>query len=287
MAEETVRINLDFETTGNAPESANKLTRSLQDVEKQANKTREQMQRLSQVGMQLAGVGAAITGPFLLAMKKWYDTASKGDGERKDAIEKISQMQADADKERVKALDKYSDESAKNEAERIKALESINAKIAEAYEVQKKSAEDYESNRKQIASDRRETLADIDAEIEKLKTKGTLNASERDQLRELYIDRKKEEAKYRKLVAENFNKRQAELRAFNQAQFKLAAEKVAVEQAAAAAQQKTEREKMAALQKYNASVRKAAEEQAQAQSSVDPLVERMAAAYALPSPVAG
>lgn len=56
-----------------------KVEKSLKDVEAQANRTREKMEKLAQVGNRLALVGGAITAPFILAMKKYLDMAKADD----------------------------------------------------------------------------------------------------------------------------------------------------------------------------------------------------------------
>jgi uncharacterized protein YukE len=74
MADRTIDIDLVLNTSGNAVRGAKQLERSLEDVEKQANETREKMERIAQVGARLAGVGAAIVAPFALSLKKFVDT---------------------------------------------------------------------------------------------------------------------------------------------------------------------------------------------------------------------
>ncbi len=84
MAERTIDIILNMETNDAALASTNKRVKELADgfkkVEQQANKTREQMAKLAQVGQKMALVGGAIVAPFALAMKKYVDTMGKTEG---------------------------------------------------------------------------------------------------------------------------------------------------------------------------------------------------------------
>ena len=65
-------LNLDAKKTG---QGAAVAVKSLKQIEEQANKTREKMEKLAQVGTKMALLGGAITAPFILAMKKYVDTA--------------------------------------------------------------------------------------------------------------------------------------------------------------------------------------------------------------------
>lgn len=56
------------------------LEKALKDVEAQADKTRNKMQKLANVGRSLALVGGAIVAPFALAMKKYVEVAGQTEG---------------------------------------------------------------------------------------------------------------------------------------------------------------------------------------------------------------
>jgi len=63
------------------------LAKSLKKAEEQANRTREKMEKMAQVGSRLAMAGAAITAPFLVAMKKYADTAGENEETSKRLVE--------------------------------------------------------------------------------------------------------------------------------------------------------------------------------------------------------
>lgn len=63
------------------------LENNLKRAGEQANRTREKMEKLAQVGNRLALVGGAITAPFILAMKKYVETAKDTEGTSKRIIE--------------------------------------------------------------------------------------------------------------------------------------------------------------------------------------------------------
>ena len=75
MATKTIDLLLNMEAQNGAGVKA--LANGLKDVEQQANRTRESMEKLSRIGRGLAVTGAAITAPFMLAMKKYIDTAKE------------------------------------------------------------------------------------------------------------------------------------------------------------------------------------------------------------------
>jgi len=81
MATRTIDIllNMEAEPGSVAKTSAGvkKVERSLKDVETQANRTRDKMEKLAQVGNRLAMMGGAIVAPFALAMKKYLDTTKE------------------------------------------------------------------------------------------------------------------------------------------------------------------------------------------------------------------
>ena len=76
MADKTINIKLALNST-EVQRGANKAITSLEAIEKQANQTREKMEKLAQVGNKVAFMGAAIVAPFMLAMKKYVDTAKE------------------------------------------------------------------------------------------------------------------------------------------------------------------------------------------------------------------
>jgi len=75
MADRTVEIDLLLKTTGNAAAGVDKTTAAMKRLSEQANQTRERMEKIAQVGQRIALVGAAITTPLVLSMKKYVDTA--------------------------------------------------------------------------------------------------------------------------------------------------------------------------------------------------------------------
>jgi len=66
---------------------AAKTVDALKRVEEQANKTREKMEKLAQVGSKMALLGGAIVAPFALAMKKYVDTAKETEPLSKRLVE--------------------------------------------------------------------------------------------------------------------------------------------------------------------------------------------------------
>lgn len=67
-----VDINVAVRASGNGSEKA---VRQLKDIETQANRTREKMEKLANVGNKMAMVGGAMLAPFALALKKYVDSA--------------------------------------------------------------------------------------------------------------------------------------------------------------------------------------------------------------------
>ena len=63
------------------------LAKSLAAAEQRANKTREKMEKLAQVGNTLALTGAAILAPFGLAMKKYLDTTKEAEPTSRKILE--------------------------------------------------------------------------------------------------------------------------------------------------------------------------------------------------------
>lgn len=91
MATRTIELllemNPDNASLNNTAKGVKKVEKSLKDVEAQANRTRERMEKIAQVGNRLALVGSAITAPFILAMKKYVDTAGETEGTSKRIVE--------------------------------------------------------------------------------------------------------------------------------------------------------------------------------------------------------
>jgi hypothetical protein len=75
---------LDSKKTG---QGAAVAVKSLKQIEEQANKTREKMEKLAQVGTKMALLGGAIVAPFVLAMKKYVDTAKETEPISKRLVE--------------------------------------------------------------------------------------------------------------------------------------------------------------------------------------------------------
>jgi hypothetical protein len=71
MADRTIDILLNMQTKGSGQLNRDlKITQqALKDIETQANRTREKMQKLAGVGRQLAMTGGLIVAPFIVAMK--------------------------------------------------------------------------------------------------------------------------------------------------------------------------------------------------------------------------
>lgn len=74
MAEKNVDVEFNIHQTG---DGGKKTVSGLQAIEKQAERTKQKMQQLTQVGAKLALVGGAILAPFALAMKKYTDTVKE------------------------------------------------------------------------------------------------------------------------------------------------------------------------------------------------------------------
>jgi hypothetical protein len=74
MTTKQIDILLSLKPTGNG---AKQVVNDLKAVEAQANRTREKMEKLANVGSKLALAGGAIVAPFALALKKYVDTAKE------------------------------------------------------------------------------------------------------------------------------------------------------------------------------------------------------------------
>ncbi len=81
MADRTIDIALKMglDKTGNAAKGVKDLEASLKAVEAQANRTREKMEKLANVGSKIAMSGAAILAPFALAMNKYVMAAKEAE----------------------------------------------------------------------------------------------------------------------------------------------------------------------------------------------------------------
>ena len=79
MADRTIEVLLklkpDDKSLSDAEKGILKQYAALKKVEEQANRTREKMEKLTQVGSRMAVLGAAIVAPFALAMNKYLATA--------------------------------------------------------------------------------------------------------------------------------------------------------------------------------------------------------------------
>ena len=78
MTTKTIDILLNLQTNkGNADKAVKgvvQLEAALKKVEAQANKTREKMEKLSQVGNRIAAAGALMVAPFALAVNKYLES---------------------------------------------------------------------------------------------------------------------------------------------------------------------------------------------------------------------
>jgi hypothetical protein len=74
MTTKTVDIILSLKPGGSG---AKQIVTDLKAVEAQANRTREKMQKLADVGNKLALAGGLIVAPFAIAMKKYVDSAKE------------------------------------------------------------------------------------------------------------------------------------------------------------------------------------------------------------------
>jgi hypothetical protein len=76
MTTKTIDLQLKLKPE-QATAGAQKVTRSLKDIQDQANKTRESMAKMTEVAGKLALVGGAILAPFALAMNKYVATVKE------------------------------------------------------------------------------------------------------------------------------------------------------------------------------------------------------------------
>lgn len=78
MAQKTIDIILNMQPKSGSAEKTKAGVKSIEDalkkVEAQANRTREKMEKLSQVGNRLAATGALIVAPFALAVNKYLES---------------------------------------------------------------------------------------------------------------------------------------------------------------------------------------------------------------------
>ena len=78
MAQKTIDIILNMQPKAGSAEKTKAGVKSLEDalkkVEVQANRTREKMEKLSQVGNRLAAAGALMVAPFALAVNKYLES---------------------------------------------------------------------------------------------------------------------------------------------------------------------------------------------------------------------
>jgi len=89
MADKTIDILLNFQpgTSRQATRRLDEVVKGLKKVEDQANRTREKMQKLADVGNRMALLGGAIVAPFALAMKKYVDSAKETEPTSKRLVE--------------------------------------------------------------------------------------------------------------------------------------------------------------------------------------------------------
>lgn len=97
MADRTIDIALKMspDKSGAAAKDVKKLEQALKDVEAQANRTREKMEKLAQVGSKLAMTGAAIVAPFALAMNKYATLANeavKSGGKLEPTAQRLAEL---------------------------------------------------------------------------------------------------------------------------------------------------------------------------------------------------
>jgi len=73
MADKTISIGIEIDAKRSGA-GAGQVVNNLRRIEEQANKTREKMEKVAQVGTTIGLGGGAILAPLMLAMKKYTDT---------------------------------------------------------------------------------------------------------------------------------------------------------------------------------------------------------------------
>jgi hypothetical protein len=89
MADRTIDILLNMQTkgTGQLNKDLKVTQQALKDIETQANRTREKMEKLAGVGRKLAVTGGLIVAPFIVAMKKYVDATKETEPTSKKIVE--------------------------------------------------------------------------------------------------------------------------------------------------------------------------------------------------------
>ena len=100
MADKTINILLNMQPKTGSAEKTKAGVKSVEDalkkVELQANRTREKMEKLSQVGNRLAATGALIIAPFALAVNKYLESQKQvlaNGGKMEESAASLVQLQ--------------------------------------------------------------------------------------------------------------------------------------------------------------------------------------------------
>ncbi len=86
MTDKTINLHLELDPKS-AKTGADKVSSSLKQIQDQANKTRESMAKLTEVGGKLALAGAGILAPFTLAMNKYVSVTKETEPQSKRIVE--------------------------------------------------------------------------------------------------------------------------------------------------------------------------------------------------------
>jgi len=93
MATKEVDVKFNFDTK-NSTDGANKAVANLKRIQDQANKTRESMAKMTEIGAKMAMVGAGILAPLTLAMNKYVSTMKDTEPASKRITELSKQWEA-------------------------------------------------------------------------------------------------------------------------------------------------------------------------------------------------
>lgn len=95
--EDTSRLETSLKTVRNAIQGVKKdieeTRRPFEEMKKAADATRERMEKIAQVGTQLAAVGALITGPLVMAAKKYVDTVKDAEPASRKILQITQQLE--------------------------------------------------------------------------------------------------------------------------------------------------------------------------------------------------
>ncbi len=154
----------------NAEAQKRTLLKNLKAATDQANRLRERMEKLTQVGNRLALAGGAILSPFLLAAKKYIDISKDAEKERVEAIKDANEEIRDIEEERVDVVRetaaKIKDIDENLAESRKRSIDIVIDAQQELADVQKdlsRSISDFEVDAEDAAIDYRRTIEDIKA----------------------------------------------------------------------------------------------------------------------------